>query len=167
MTVQAMGYFWIGTTRLDDWSSFASGQLGLQAVDRGGAMRAYRMDDRKQRLIVDRALDAGAHYFGWEVTDAPALDALAARLEANAVPVRREPQALADQRCVSGLISFADPVGNRLEAFYGAAVDSEPFRPGRTISGFRTGPLGMGHIVLTVERVEDLLGFYRDVLAST
>jgi 2,3-dihydroxybiphenyl 1,2-dioxygenase len=65
---------------------------------------------------------------------------------------------------VSALISFADPVGNRLEAFYGAAVDSEPFRPGRTISGFRTGPLGMGHIVLTVERVEDLLGFYREVL---
>ena len=43
-------------------------------------------------------------------------------------------------------------------------LDNEPFRPGRTISGFRTGPLGMGHIVLTVERIGDLLGFYRDVL---
>ncbi len=164
MTLQSLGYVGVGANDLDDWSSFATGWLGMQMLEKSPSCRAFRMDDRKQRLIVDRALDAGAHYFGWEVTDAPALDALAARLEANAVPVRREPQALADQRCVSGLISFADPVGNRLEAFYGAAVDSEPFRPGRTISGFRTGPLGMGHIVLTVERVEDLLGFYRDVL---
>ena len=48
-----MGYFWVGTSKLDDWTSFATGQLGLQPVDRGGAMRAFRMDDRKQRLIAD------------------------------------------------------------------------------------------------------------------
>ena len=44
MTVQAMGYFWVGTSNLDDWSSLAVGQLGLQPVDRGGNMRAFRMD---------------------------------------------------------------------------------------------------------------------------
>ena len=93
-----------------------------------------------------------------------ALDALAARLEAHAVAVRREPATLADQRCVRGLISFADPGGNRLEAFWGAAVADEPFRPGRSISGFRTGPLGMGHAVFHVKNIDDLLGFYRDVL---
>ena len=98
------------------------------------------------------------------MADAAALDALAARLEAHAVPVRREPAALADQRCVRGLISFADPGGNRLEAFWGAAVADEPFRPGRSISGFRTGPLGMGHAVFHVKNIDDLLGFYRDVL---
>ena len=52
----------------------------------------------------------------------------------------------ADQRFVSGLISFADPAGNRLEAFHGAQVADAPFSPGRNISGFRTGPLGMGHM---------------------
>ena len=66
------------------------------------------------------------------------------------VAVKREPAALADQRFVSGLISFADPSGNRLEAFHGAQIADEPFRPGRSISGFRTGPLGMGHAVLMV-----------------
>jgi hypothetical protein len=75
MTVQAMGYFWVGTSKLDDWTSFAIGQLGLQAVDRGGAMRAFRMDDRKQRLIVDGGLTDGERFFGWEVADATALDA--------------------------------------------------------------------------------------------
>src|SRR5260370_36920693 len=81
MTVQAMGYFWVGTSKLDDWTSFAIGQLGLQAVDRGGAMRAFRMDDRKQRLIVDGGLADGERFFGWGVADGPAPDALAARPE--------------------------------------------------------------------------------------
>ena len=59
-----MGYFWIGTSKLDDWTRFATGQLGLQAVDRGGAMRAFRMDDRKQRLIADGGLPDGERCFG-------------------------------------------------------------------------------------------------------
>lgn len=58
MTVQAMGYFWGRTFRLDDGNSLATGQLGLRAVDRGGALRAYRMDDRKQRLIRRQFLGA-------------------------------------------------------------------------------------------------------------
>ena len=28
VTVQAMGYFWIGTSKLDEWVSLATGQLG-------------------------------------------------------------------------------------------------------------------------------------------
>ena len=112
------------------------------------------MDDRKQRLVVDHSLPEGQRYFGWEVDDAAALDALAARLESAGVAVKREPIALADQRFVSGLISFADPSGNRLEAFHGAQIADEPFRPGRSISGFRTGPLGMGHVVLMVTSID-------------
>jgi 2,3-dihydroxybiphenyl 1,2-dioxygenase len=115
-------------------------------------------------LIVDRSLAEGERYFGWEVADAAALNALAARLEGAGVAVRREPGTLADARCVRELISFADPGGNRLEAFWGAAVADEAFRPGRSISGFRTGPLGMGHAVFHVKQIDDLLGFYRDVL---
>jgi len=164
MTLQSLGYVGVGANDLDDWSSFATGWLGMQMLDKSPTCRAFRMDDRKQRLIVDRALDAGAHYFGWEVTDAIALDALAARLEANAVPVRREPQALADERRVKDLIVFADPIGNRLEAFHGAEAAARSFKPGRSISGFRTGPLGMGHAVLTAKRLDEVVPFYTDIL---
>jgi 2,3-dihydroxybiphenyl 1,2-dioxygenase len=51
-----------------------------------------------------------------------------------------------------------------VEIFHGGEVTSEPFRPGRNISGFRTGALGLGHVVLHVERFEDVMAFYRDVL---
>jgi 2,3-dihydroxybiphenyl 1,2-dioxygenase len=162
--IEALGYFGIGSSKLEDWSDFASGVLGMQAVDRGGGMRAFRMDDRKQRLIVDSSLGDGKRVFGWEVRDAAALDALGGRLEAGGVKVRREGAALADQRCVGGLISFADPAGNRLEAFHGPQVADAPFLPGRDISGFRTGPLGMGHALLMVPDIDAALAFYRDLL---
>ena len=164
MSIQALGYVGIGSGDLGTWSDFATNWLGMQMVERGNACRAFRMDDRKQRLIVDRSLTDGERYFGFEVADAAALSALASRLEDAGVAVRREPAALADVRFVRELVSFADPAGNRLEAFWGAAVADEAFRPGRAISGFRTGPLGMGHAVFHVKQIDDLLGFYRDLL---
>src|SRR6476620_11691813 len=109
MQVQALGYVGIGASDLADWTDFATNWLGMQMVERGNACRAFRMDDRRQRLVVDRSLADGERYFGFEVADAAALDALAARLESFAVTVRREPSVLADQRSVAGLISFADP----------------------------------------------------------
>ena len=160
MTVLGLGYAGFGSDALDDWRQFGTGLLGLQAVERGNSLLAFRMDDRKQRIVIDRALGNGARFFGWEVADAAALDALAAKLEAAGVTVTSEPQTLADARRVRGLISFHDPAGNRLEAFYGAEIDDTPFKPGRNISGFRTGPLGLGHAVLTVENIEPVMAFY-------
>ena len=164
MAVLGLGYAGFGSDALDDWRQFGTGLLGLQAVERGNSLLAFRMDDRKQRIVIDRALGNGARFFGWEVADAAALDALAARLERPASTVTAEPQTLADARRVRGLISFRDPAGNRLEAFYGAEIDDTPFSPGRNISGFRTGPLGLGHAVLTVENIEPVMAFYIDVL---
>jgi 2,3-dihydroxybiphenyl 1,2-dioxygenase len=78
--------------------------------------------------------------------------------------VARGSRALADERRVKDLIVLADPLGNRLEVFHGPETTAEPFKPGRSISGFRTGPLGMGHVVLHVKDINDAVPFYRDVL---
>jgi 2,3-dihydroxybiphenyl 1,2-dioxygenase len=164
MPIQALGYAGFGSAALDDWRQFGTGLVGLQAVERSNSQLAFRMDDRKQRIVIDRSLPEGARFFGWEVADAAELDRLAARLEKHQVKVVAEPQALADARRVAGLISFSDPVGNRLEAFYGAEIDETPFSPGRSISGFRTGPLGLGHAVLTVENIDAVMPFYVDLL---
>src|SRR6201987_1728570 len=164
MALQGLGYAGFGSDALDDWRQFGTVLVGLQAVERGNNLLAFRMDDRKQRIVIDRALGNGTRFFGWEVADAAALETLAAKLEAAGVVVTAEPQALADARRVRRLISFSDPAGNRLEAFYGAEIDDTPFKPGRNISGFRTGPLGLGHAVLTVEHIEPMMAFYVNVL---
>ena len=161
----ALGYIGVRSSRLEDWGGFATGLLGMQLVDRGGALRTFRMDDRRQRLIVDGGGDGeGLGFLGWEVADAAALDRLAGRLDSHGVAAERAPRALVDARHVADLLVFHDPAGNQLEAFHGPEVATDPFRPGRPISGFRTGPLGMGHAVVNVEDVEALLPFYRDVL---
>src|SRR5271156_5988296 len=104
MTLRALGYVGFGSANLDDWRQFGTGLVGLQAVERGNSLLAFRMDDRKQRIVIDRAIADGERFFGWEVTDAAALDALAARLEARGIDVVAEPQTLADARRVRALI---------------------------------------------------------------
>src|ERR671935_1794501 len=84
-TLQALGYAGFGSDRLDDWRQFGTSLVGLQAIERGPSLLAFRMDDRKQRIVIDRALGNGERFFGWEVADAAALDALAAKLEAAGV----------------------------------------------------------------------------------
>jgi dihydroxybiphenyl dioxygenase BphC-like protein len=166
MEIQSFGYFGIGTSNLEDWRDFGTGLVGFQAVERSRSLLSFRMDDRKQRVVIDKSLAEGTRFFGWELADAQALDALAAHLERAEVTVTREQQSLADARHVSGLISFCDPASNRLEAFYGAHIDTTPFTPGRSISGFRTGPLGLGHAVLTVKNLDAVMPFYTTCWAS-
>lgn len=164
MGIQALGYVGLAATSLDDWASYGSGLLGLQLAERSGQHLVFRMDDRRQRLVVAADQKDGPAFFGWEVADEAALAAMAARIEASGRAVARGDAALADRRRVRGLISCTDPLGHRVEIFWGAELADTPFVPGRCISGFRTGALGMGHAVLLVESRDAMLPFYRDVL---
>lgn len=164
MSIEALGYVGVRAKSIEDWTEFGEKFLGLQLVDKSHGTLAFRMDDRKQRLVVAADGGEGVAFFGWEVADAPALDRFAARLESHGVALTRGTRALADQRRVNDLITFSDPLGNRIEVFHGAERASDPFKPGRNISGFRTGPLGMGHAVLHVKDINDAMPFYRDVL---
>jgi 2,3-dihydroxybiphenyl 1,2-dioxygenase len=164
MSIQGLGYVGVRAKSLEDWSNFGTRFLGMQLVDKSAKSLALRMDDRRQRVVVNEDGGEGVGFFGWEVPDATALDAMAARLEKAGVQVARGARALAHERRVADLIVFNDPLGNRLEIFHGPETTSEPFKPGRSISGFRTGPLGMGHAVLHVKNINDAVPFYRDVL---
>ena len=122
------------------------------------------MDDRKQRVIVKRRRRRRAVVLRLGSRRRRGARCAGGASGKSGVKIARGSRALADERRVKDLIVFADPVGNRLEAFHGAETASEPFKPGRSISGFRTGPLGMGHAVLTAERLEEVVPFYTDIL---
>src|SRR5260221_448656 len=137
MSIQSLGYMGVRSRNLEDWAGYGPRQLGMQRVDKSRSTVAFRMDDRKQRLIVNEHDSDGIGFFGWEVADKTALTELAGRLDAAGVKVARGTPTLADERHVADLIVFQDPIGNRLEAFYGGGTAADPVVPGR--SSQRTG----------------------------
>ena len=60
MALLGLGYAGFGSDALDDWRQFGTGLVGLQAVERGNSLLAFRMDDRKQRIVIDRARPEGS-----------------------------------------------------------------------------------------------------------
>jgi 2,3-dihydroxybiphenyl 1,2-dioxygenase len=164
MAITALGYLGVRSDRLDDWSDFAGRLLGMQRIDRGSRALAFRMDDQKQRLVVSDEPGETLAFIGWEVAESADLDLYAARLDTAGVTVTRGSRALADRRFVTDLIVFNDPDGNRIELFWKPMLAEDPFVPGRSLAGFKTGPFGMGHAVLHVREIDRLLLFYRDLL---
>ena len=62
------------------------------------------------------------------------------------------------------LIGFEDPAGIRTEVYYGQPINQRPFQPSRAISGFKTGNMGIGHLVVHQPDLEASLKFYTDLL---
>ncbi|MCA0869972.1 VOC family protein [Seohaeicola saemankumensis] len=164
MAICALAYLGIRSDQLEDWTTFASGLLGMQKIDGAGKSRSFRMDDQAQRLVVSDEPGETLAFMGFEVSDHADLEAYAARLDAVGVKVHNNDKALADRRLVGDLIWFEDPMGNRVELIHAPMIASDPFVPGRPIQGFRTGPLGMGHAVLHVQDIDVMMPFYRDHL---
>ncbi len=164
MTILSLGYIGIRSDRLSDWADFSTRQLGMSLLDSAGKNFSFRMDDRYQRLIVTDEPGDTLAFLGWEVSSSTDLLTMASAIEDSGVKVTHATQALCDRRFVTELIYFDDPDGNRLELFCKPMINTEPFTPGRPISGFKTGPYGMGHAVLHANNVDRLLPFYRDTL---
>jgi len=162
--LESLGYVGVTTDRMEDWRRFATELIGMQIGEASDRDLSLRVDDRSQRLFVERGAAEGVQCMGWEVADADALARVAVQLERAGRKVALGSRQLADQRRVEALMLSSDPLGNRLEFFHGAAVAPSPFSPGRPVSGFRTGRLGLGHVVLTARSIDGVIPFYRDVL---
>jgi len=162
--LQSLGYIGVTTASVDAWATFATDLLGMQLADRGAHSFALRTDDRAGRLFVESGARDGVSAMGWEVADGDALARLATRLSDAGHPVIPGTSIEAEQRRVAELVIAHDPAGNRLEFFHGAAAAPSAFVPGRALSGFRTGALGLGHVVLTVRSLDAVLPFYVDLL---
>ena len=67
MAICALGYLGIQSDKLADWSDFATRLLGMQQVDLASTSLAFRMDDRKQRLVISNEPGDTLAFMGWEV----------------------------------------------------------------------------------------------------
>tara|TARA_B100001250_G_scaffold338783_1_gene305934 strand:- start:174 stop:1148 length:975 start_codon:yes stop_codon:yes gene_type:complete len=164
MAINALSYIGVNSDRIEDWSDYSQKYLGMQRVDRAKGTLSFRMDDQKQRLAITGDTGDSLAFIGWEVEKKEDLQTYATKLENNNILVNLGNSSYSDKRFVEELIYFNDPQGNRIELVYSPMNDSDPFKPSRPISGFKTGPLGMGHVVLHVKDFDVVVPFYRDLL---
>jgi 3,4-dihydroxy-9,10-secoandrosta-1,3,5(10)-triene-9,17-dione 4,5-dioxygenase len=163
VAVNSLGYLEWRTPEDEQWSHFASDVLGMMPSDGPSDSRSYfRIDERPFRLVVSHSEEPQV-VVGFEVRDDLELAGLARRLDDAGVKVASASEAEAGERLVSGLISFEDPGGTALEAFYGPVLDHVPVQT-PLVSAFVTGNMGMGHVVISVPEMGPAMDFYRNVL---
>ena len=164
MAIKALSYLGVTSEKIQDWSDYATKNLGMQEIDKTKNSLMLRMDDQKQRFSISNDGGEGLSFLGWEVENKCDLDNFASILDQNNVKVSRGQKFLCDKRYVEDLIYFKDPAGNQIEFIFNPFKTYEEFKPGRAISGFKTGICGLGHAVLHTDNIEPLVKFYRDLL---
>ena len=164
-SVSQLGYLGIGTSDAKAWQDLATSILGLQVVPGDDPSIAYlRMDEYHHRLELRANGKDDIEFVGWEVPDPATLHCVAQQLEAGGVSVTPGTRAEADTRRVVDLVKCVDPDGIPTEVFYGRPINPQPFHPARPMSGFKTGDMGLGHIVVYARSLDATIRFYRDLL---
>lgn len=165
MQIKALGYVGINATNLKAWAEFGQDVLGMRfgPGSEDGA-QLLRMDERAYRIALHSSDRDGLRYVGWEVPSGDALEEAYEELEAAGVEAEWGTAEECTARQVRGLVHCADPYGTPLELFSGGLDLNEPFLPTRPISGFVTGDVGLGHVVLGVPELEPGQRFYTKVL---
>ncbi len=122
------------------------------------------MDERTHRLRLAPSERDALVAVGWELPDRARFEGQRERLEHAGVPVEAGSEAECAERGVIEFAKFRDPAGFPCEIYHGPTVDGASFHAGRSISGFKTGSQGLGHIVVTAEDPDALAAFYTDTL---
>ena len=165
MGVSSLGYVVVEAPDTTAWRRFGIDVLGLTAgPDAGDGSLRLRVDERPFRLLVVPGKTNRFVSSGWEFRNDAALDAAVAGLTAAGVEVTKASADDAERRCVRRLVRLSDPCGNQLELYVGRAIDYASLASAHGLSGFVTGDMGMGHVVLPAPQLEVARSFYKQHL---
>ena len=163
--VTALGYIGCSVSDPAAWDRLLGPVFGMERrADSPKELTWYRMDSTHHRLTLHHAKTDRLEYVGWELESLEALRELAQSLKDHGEKVSRADQALCDARHVMEMYQCAGPDGVPLELFFGLREEYRQFQAGRGITGFNTGALGMGHIVLACADRDATVKWYRERL---
>jgi 2,3-dihydroxybiphenyl 1,2-dioxygenase len=155
MTVSQLAYLGIGVSNPARWQSFAADVLGMQVVSGDEDTTYLRMDEHHHRIALHAGGDDDVLYIGLQAPTHSAYEEGQAALRAAGVSLTHGTPAEIASRHVIDLVKF-ESGGVPFELAIGANTRWDPpFRAGRAMSGFKTGALGFGHVVLRSETPED------------
>jgi len=165
--ISNLAYVVFNASDLDAWEAFATGILGLQVGSRSEQALCLRMDEREQRLILERGAADDISALGWEFDTSGELGAYVEALRERDVQVSEADDALRQARKVERLYYCVDPIGLRHEFSYGPqqAPLAAPFHSPLLVGGgFQTGELGVGHVFVAAMNAEESVRFYTEQL---
>ena len=159
MAVSQLAYIGIGVSDMDAWRTFAANVLGMQISERGDDGTVYlRMDENHHRIALLPGGEDDVVFIGLQAATASEYEASKAALrDAGVRVVQGTPAEIAHRRVIdfvkfeTGDLPFELAVGPQTQW-------DPPFQPGRPMSGFKTGALGFGHVVLRSTDREDSAG---------
>jgi biphenyl-2,3-diol 1,2-dioxygenase len=161
----AVGYLVFDVKRPERWHGFCRDMLGLpEPLSNGDGSLGYRIDDRRQRLIVRPGKTDDLAALGLACDSNAVLDAMTMRLRQAGLTVETGDAALCAARRVVRLVRTFDPMGNAVELHVGAEAANTSFASNEVPGGFRTGDHGLGHAVLVARDMAAMERFYVEVL---
>ena len=135
-------YVRLGTRDLEAAVRFATAILGLEEAGRVPGLRYFRSDTRDHTLVYCDG-DPAEHVAGFELQSGAELDAVAAEIESQRLPVRLGSREECELRRVDAFVHFKDPSGNGIDLVV------RPFPSGRAFAATReAGITGFSHIGL-------------------
>lgn len=143
-------YVRLGTRDLGAAARYATSILGLEEAGRAGGSIYFRSDARDHTLAYFEG-DPADHTAGFDVADGETLEAAAAQIEANKLPVRHGTRAECEARRVERFVHFKDPSGNGIDLVVRPYASVRHYVPARD-----AGITGFSHIGLrTTDAVRD------------
>ena len=161
--VTQLGYVGFEVADLASWRRLTGDILACEVVETQGQC-LVRIDERPFRIALIPAATDAVSYVSWEVAGKQEFHALIDRLRTYGVAVEIASAQEANARQVTELTRLQDPGGFHLELFHGAAEQPDRLQVSRAHSGFKTGPLGLGHLVLHYPNYDEAVRFYIDLL---
>jgi len=160
--VANLGYVRLEMQDPAGWAKFAKDVLGFGAGrsrDRDGT-KYLRMDNAPFRYMIEKGKADRFVAAGYDMGSKKAFEAQIKTFEKAKVDLCRGDERGSKRRAVKGFASVTDPSGNVVEFYYGRDKQ-EPFKPGHGIKDFKTGKMGLGHVVLPAPENKKTINFYR------
>ena len=156
MAVTQLGYIGVGVSSMDRWEQYAQEVLGLELIERADDGTTYlRMDEYHHRIGLYPTGEDDIVHVGFQTANRKSLERVKADLLAVGVEYQQAtPEEIANRHVVD-MVKF-DLSGVPTEVFYGPHVLFErPFHPPIPHNGFKTGLMGLGHIGLNVDDMDE------------
>jgi 2,3-dihydroxybiphenyl 1,2-dioxygenase len=167
-SISNLGYVVIGSRKIAEWRDFAVDILGLQVGrHEPGKLLALRMDEMQQRIVIEDGDEEDLRAAGWMFQTAHGLQAYVQRLREAGLAVQECSPEQAANRRVEKLYCCQDPNGYALEFYCGGYVapSNQPFKSALLRGpGFRTGDLGIGHVLVRAKDYAQSMDFYQNHL---